>query len=219
MTETNYTITDEADWNDDILAVNVASHGPTPLSFTFTIDPAAGTTITLDQTLEAVNLGAASTLDIVGDGSTLNGANSLCWPRCRCRCGLRSPNLTIENVVAQGGDGTGAGGGGAGLGGGLFIGGAVSGDPGAVTLSDVTFLNDSAIGGNGGYSAGGVASAPAAPPEPAAGTAGFVIGRRQRQQWNCWNGWRTGQPGGGGGNGGRRLRRNRRRRRRRRRRC
>ena len=57
-------------------------------------------------------------------------------------------HLTIADAVARGGDGiTGVdgGGGAGGLGGGLFI-----AQTGSVTLSSVNFLNDSAIGGNGG---------------------------------------------------------------------
>ncbi len=66
--------------------------------------------------------------------------------------GVTLENLTIENAVARGGsggDGTdGGGGGGAGLGGGLFV---ASG--GAVTLDDVDFSGNAAIGGHGGSAA------------------------------------------------------------------
>ena len=55
-------------------------------------------------------------------------------------------DLTIQNAKAQGGaGGSGGGGGGAGLGGGLFVASA-----GSVTLENVSFSGDSAIGGNGG---------------------------------------------------------------------
>ena len=52
-------------------------------------------------------------------------------------------NLTIADGLAQGGDGGFGGGGGAGLGGGLLI------NSGLVTLSNVAFDQDQAIGGNG----------------------------------------------------------------------
>ncbi len=63
-------------------------------------------------------------------------------------------NLTLQNMLAQGGAGgsaySGGGGGGAGLGGGLFIGADVAGDAGNVTLDQVNFLKDEAVGGAGG---------------------------------------------------------------------
>jgi hypothetical protein len=59
-------------------------------------------------------------------------------------------NLAIDDMRAQGGSGGSGGGGGAGLGGGLFIGANRAGDAGNVTLSNVTFANDEAVGGSGG---------------------------------------------------------------------
>jgi hypothetical protein len=63
-------------------------------------------------------------------------------------------NLKIVNAVAQGGAGGGGvagGGGGAGLGGGLFIAGPTQGAGGGnVTLDNVDFSRDSAVGGSGG---------------------------------------------------------------------
>jgi hypothetical protein len=58
-------------------------------------------------------------------------------------------NVTIENVVAQGGaGGAGGGGGGLGAGGGLFINQNAN-----VTITNVSFGNASAAGGNGGAAA------------------------------------------------------------------
>ncbi len=54
-------------------------------------------------------------------------------------------NLSINNAVAQGGNGAAGGGGGAGFGGAIFVGTGVQ-----LTLTGVSFSNDQAIGGNGG---------------------------------------------------------------------
>ena len=53
-------------------------------------------------------------------------------------------------MLARGGNGGLNGGGGAGLGGGLFVGADVAGNPGNVTLTNVTFANNKAVGGSGG---------------------------------------------------------------------
>ncbi len=129
------------------------------------IDLQAGATIELATALEAINLQTGVTLDIVGNGAALDGAN----PNLTVSDIQRGlfvyagtvavDDLTIENAKAVGGAGGSGGGGGAGLGGGLFVGSNVAGDAGAVTLTDVTFSNDGAIGGAGGavgnYRSGG----------------------------------------------------------------
>ena len=110
--------------------------------------------------MQAINLHHGVTLDIKGGGHTLDGGGT--------QRGLfvyagtvDINNLAINNMKAQGGDGNfGEGGGGAGLGGGLFVGANVTSDPGNVTLTNVTFAKDQAVGGNGGpggrnYDAGG----------------------------------------------------------------
>lgn len=66
-------------------------------------------------------------------------------------------NLTISNGSAVGGNGTDSGGGGAGLGGAIFVanGQSITAQTGAITqatsvrLSDVRFVNNQAVGGNG----------------------------------------------------------------------
>ncbi len=71
-------------------------------------------------------------------------------------------NLTIASAVATGGTGgyagNFAGGGGAGLGGGLFVGNPGTAVAATVTLNQVYFSNDSAVGGTGGKSLNGVGS-------------------------------------------------------------
>ena len=67
-------------------------------------------------------------------------------------------NLTIADTVARGGAGAyGGGGGGAGLGGGLFVASdtADGAAPAQVTLNNVTFSHNSAIGGAGGLGVDG----------------------------------------------------------------
>ena len=146
MTQTNYTITDAADLDNDLAQIAVASYSSTtPIDFTFTIAPADGTTIMLDpSSARAISLYNDSALSILGNGNTLDGGGQ--------DDGLYAysgnvtiSDLTIANAVAKGGNGTGAAGGGAGLGGGLFIGSTAS-----VTLAGVTFTRDSATGGAGG---------------------------------------------------------------------
>jgi hypothetical protein len=108
-------------------------------------------TITESADLTALNLHTGVSVTIVGGNHTLNGAGHSALQVIAGDVTVQ--NLTIENAVARGGNGSGDGGGGAGLGGGLFV-----GSSGTVTLSNVTFSSDSALGGNGG-SAGGTGGA------------------------------------------------------------
>jgi hypothetical protein len=127
--------------NNAILAADNATSG------TYTITLADS--ITLSGQLDAINLHAGVTLDIEGAGNTLDGNNQ--YQGLFVYSGaVTIENLTIENAQARGGAGSGGGGGGAGLGGGLFL---ASGS--AVTLTNVNFTGDSAIGGNGGNGGSG----------------------------------------------------------------
>jgi autotransporter-associated beta strand protein len=144
--------------------------------------------IDLTQALFGINLGSGSTLTINGNGYTIDGMGD--------QRGLfvYSGNVILENLaitdaVARGGNGgTYGGGGGAGLGGGLFVAGTSSGNPGhagaSVTLDDVTFSGDKAIGGKGGTYV---------PGEAGMGGGGGGLGG---------NGGRVQGTGGGGGGGG-----------------
>ena len=137
-------VTTEKQLNDAI----VQAHNEAANSGPFEID--LGGNISLTTGLEAINLQSGVTLDIEGNGHTLDGGGT--------QRGLfvyagtvDINNLAINHMQALGGDGGfGAGGGGAGLGGGLFVGANVPGDLGNVTLTNVTFANDKATGGNGG---------------------------------------------------------------------
>ena len=91
-------------------------------------------------------------------------------------------NLVIQNGRAQGGaggTGDGGGGGGAGLGGGLFVNQATA----AVTLTNVRFINSSAVGGAGGTFGSHT------PPGGGGGGMAFAGGNSTAN---------TGAPGGGG---------------------
>jgi hypothetical protein len=147
-------VTSEAELNDAIIQAD----GEAANSGAFEIDVVGILDNPLTTALKAINLQPGVTLNIVGKRlipgqdsfPVLDGGGS--------QRGLfvysgtvNIKNLTIENMVARGGNGgTGAGGGGAGLGGGLFV-----GANGKVTLNNVTFDNDQAVGGSGSSNGGG----------------------------------------------------------------
>jgi len=148
-----------AELSADIKAIDLASLANGAVATHYTITLGSGLTLTESTQIDAINLGAGSSLTINGQGDTLDGAKTY--------NGLfvYSGNVTIENLTiadarAVGGAGGSAaigGGGGAGLGGGLFVAG--SGDPGQsatpdVTLANVSFTGDSATGGAGGQAGG-----------------------------------------------------------------
>ena len=148
-------------------------------SGTYEIDLGANASIALTQALTAISLHSGVTLDIEGNGATINGQNS--QQGLFVNSGnVTIENLTIANALAQGAAGAaGGGGGGAGLGGGLFIGATAH-----VAITNVSFSGDQAVGGTGG---GGAAAKTAA----GAGSSGQPGGNGA-----------TGQQAGGGGVGG-----------------
>ena len=126
--------------------------------------------------LQAIDPGSDGIVLIDGNGFAIEGNGQQGLVALSGTVSL--DNLAITNAVAQGGAGGaggvggrshfggGAGGGGAGLGGGLFVGGAAN-----VTLNNVSFSGDKAIGGAGGSITAGHGSsvdlaerAPTAPP-------------------------------------------------------
>ncbi len=117
----------------------------TPLAIQFTNN------ISLSGTADLPTLQDGSSVQIVGNGYTLQGDGET---RGLMLFGAQATidNLTISDMVAEGGGGglgASGGGGGAGLGGGLMVAGQS-----AVTLDDVNFTNDRAVGGAGGESGG-----------------------------------------------------------------
>ncbi len=119
----------------------------------------SSTAITLSADLPYISLGSGSSLTILGNGATIDGAGQ--YRGLLAYAGdITIDHLNLTDDAAIGGEGGaggstdnsagdaiygGAGGGGAGLGGGLFVGSLAS-----VTLNDVNFTGDSATGGNGG---------------------------------------------------------------------
>ena len=150
VVQSDFLVASEADLNAALALIDVGGKFATP-NVAYTIMFTAGFTLTTD--LDAINLAGGSSVTINGAGFTLDGAGTF-RGFFDYAGGLTLSNMTIQNAVATGGaGGSGAtpGGGGAGLGGGLFV---ASG--GAATLSDVSFVNDQAIGGAAG-AAGGTA--------------------------------------------------------------
>src|SRR5262249_52244840 len=105
----------------------------------------------------AINLMGADTLTINGKGASLDGVfNGFSIFRGLFVYSGKTTieNLTIKNATASGGASStsGGGGGGAGLGGGLFVANNSAGGaaPAQVTLDNVFFIGNSAVGGHGG---------------------------------------------------------------------
>ena len=146
----------------DIKAIDQDSQAQGGTGNAYSITLAPGATLTETADLTAINLSGADTLVINGlTGATLDGGN-LYRGFFVYQGDVTIENLTIQNAVAKGGAGSAGGGGGAGLGGGLFVANdpANNGFPAAVTLDNVTFAHDQAIGGaaainNGGDGGGG----------------------------------------------------------------
>ena len=135
-------------------AAIVAADGAAANIGAMTIDIAGG--ISLTTALEAINLKAGNSLTIAGTNGS-GGAKSQTLDGGHARRGLfvyagtvTIENLALNDMTAKGGNGGGGGGGGAGLGGALFVTGVSDGDGGAkVTLDNVAFSGDAAVGGGG----------------------------------------------------------------------
>ena len=114
-------------------------------SFLIQLQPTGGD-LTLTQDMPLLNAGN-DTVTIDGGGSILDGDGQ--FRGVFVQSGdVTVQNLTIQNMLAEGGAGgagLAAGGGGAGLGGGLFVGQGAT-----VELNNVAFDSDAAIGGAGG---------------------------------------------------------------------
>jgi hypothetical protein len=169
--------TDTATLNGAILTIDTGPVGTYVINITGTIN--------LTSPLLAINLPADSRLTIQGTSSggvpqvqTIDGGNTQQRGLFVYAGTVNINDLTIQNMLAQGGiGGVGAGGGGAGLGGGLFVGANVPGDLGNVTLTNVTFANDQARGGTGGAGGG---SGPLGLPGGGGGGGGGGLGGQRR---------------------------------------
>ena len=145
---TDFTVNSQSDLNNAIQTIDTAAGGNFTITFGKDITETGGIAGQPDG-LYALdfNIGVSVTIDgghhVLSGGGTQGGIAVLAGP-------VTIESLTIEDTVAKGGDGENSGGGGAGLGGGLFVG------PNArVTLNDVLFSGDSAVGGAGGAGGGG----------------------------------------------------------------
>ncbi|MGA8819077.1 MAG: hypothetical protein WB624_17405, partial [Xanthobacteraceae bacterium] len=158
---TTFDVNNEADLNN---AIDVIDTNSFPINYVIDITGP----ITLTSQIEAINLQSGATLTIQGtNGSggaqvqTIDGAN---FSGFFVYSGdVTIQDLTLQNMKAQGGGGGNLAGGGAGLGGGLFVAGT-NGSGGnnpsqaivpVVTLVDVNFSGDQAVGGHGGSGNGG----------------------------------------------------------------
>ncbi len=153
----------ETQLNAAIAAANSASAGTTE------VVQLSGN-ITLNTALSAVTLGSGVSLVVEGNGATIDGGGS--------QAGLvvgsgqvTLEDLTIAHTVAQGGTGEDGSGGGAGLGGGLLVGSGA-----AVTLMDVGFSADAAMGGAGGLAGSGTADGRDGGTGSGGGVLGLVAG-------------------------------------------
>ena len=133
-------------------AITTADSATPSSSTTYTIDIAGN--ITLSTDLPAINLHNNETLVITNDGGSILNGDNLYRGLFVYGGDVIVNNLTLLDTAAIGGAGgagdSGGGGGGAGLGGGLFI-----GPTGTVTLNQVYFSGNKAVGGAGGSVVGG----------------------------------------------------------------
>ncbi|MEO6840888.1 MAG: Hint domain-containing protein [Bradyrhizobium sp.] len=158
---TTIDVATEAQLNQAIATVDGATSGNYVIQFTTNItegtDSGAsitfkGSTLSAPPDLYAFNLN--SNVQVTIDGSNGSGGNFTLDGNNTYRGllvysgAVTIDNLTVHDAKAtggKGGDGLDGGGGGAGLGGGLFVASA-----GNVTLGNVAFTNDQAVGGHGG---------------------------------------------------------------------
>ncbi len=135
---------------NQILNAQAQESNPSTNTVTFNVPQ-----VTLSQPPPLINLFDPSTITIGNSSGTptiIDGGN-VCRPFFIVQGTATLQNLTIQNGVAQGGNGgnggapsgaTGGGGAGAGLGGALFI------DSAAVTINNVNFIDNGASAGRGG---------------------------------------------------------------------
>ncbi|MEP9380214.1 Ig-like domain-containing protein [Aquabacter sp. CN5-332] len=187
IVSTTYFINNAEDLNAALAEINQGGDRATATpAFTFEFL----NSFILDRQLTPINLDAAATLVINGNGFEMNGADT--YGGFVARSGnISIDGLGIVHTTQRGGDGEashyGSGGGGGGFGGGLLVFAEA-----AVELGDVWFDGNRAIGGNGYnliYGRPGGAGGQLNGFLGGGGAAGFVLGQ-------------GGVPGGFGGGGG-----------------
>ena len=143
-----FLVANEAQLNADLAAIS-SGGGDAATNATYVIDLTQG--FTLSSNITPVELESGSSLTINGGGFTLNGGGT--FRGFFAYSGTLSlNNMTIANMLAQGGAGGAGfegGGGGAGLGGGLFVNAGAD-----VVVNSVSFSGNAAIGGAGGAYSG-----------------------------------------------------------------
>lgn len=141
---TSFAIGSEADLNAALAQIDVGG-AASFLGMAYTLNFTSSFTLSSD--LLAIDLATGDTLAINGGNQVLDGGG-LYRGFFDYAGAVAINDLAVSNAVAlggSGGNGATPGGGGAGLGGGLFVAAGAS-----VTLSNVAFTQDSAIGGAGG---------------------------------------------------------------------
>ncbi|HEY1935885.1 MAG TPA: Hint domain-containing protein [Acetobacteraceae bacterium] len=144
----NFTATSEADLNSILADISQGGGlAQANTAYNITLDPANGT-LSLSGGLTMISLEGGSSVTINGNGATIDGGGTL-QGFIDLSGALNLQDLTLANLLAQGGDGGagyyGDGGGGAGLGGALYLAAGSS-----ASLQDVQFVGDAATGGAGG---------------------------------------------------------------------
>jgi large repetitive protein len=150
LVETTFSVDSAASLSAALAAISVGG-GSSAANFAYTIQftkDISLSSLAVSEQLAGINLESGDTLLIDGAGFTLDGANAHRGFFDNAGS-VTIENLTIANMLAQGGAGAtapgGSGGGGAGLGGGLFVAVGAS-----ATIENVVFANDAAHGGTGG---------------------------------------------------------------------
>ena len=156
VANTQFTVSSEAALNADITLIS-SGGGDASEDLSYGITLTQG--FTLSSNLTPMVLDSGATLTISGGGAILNG-ESLYRGLFADSGSIVVNNLTLENMLAEGGAGAGGGGGGAGFGAGLFIASGAT-----ASLNNVSFLDNQAIGGAGapgryGYGGGMAGNGP-----------------------------------------------------------
>jgi Bacterial Ig-like domain (group 3) len=164
---TSYVVDDPADTaggpTDVTLPYAISQALDGGVNATITFSPTlAGDTITLTSDNSSGNQGVGPTAFVINDpgvtitidgaaapGLTISGDNARRIFAVTTDAGLTLENLTLEDGLAQGGNGTSGGGFGGGGGGAAGLGGALFNDGGSFTAEGVTFTNNTAQGGHG----------------------------------------------------------------------
>ena len=148
---TEFTIHDQAELNAALRAISIGgTFAAADVAYTIIFAADLADANRLNADLPAINLASGSSLNIVGAGHTIDGANT--YRGFFVLSGeVTIDRLKIQHATAEGGAGgagLSAGGGGMGAGGGVFVNSGAK-----VTLVDVSFVDDGAIGGDGGRGA------------------------------------------------------------------